>query len=172
MRGMLAGVSRFHRLQVMRRARIEAVLLRGRRLMSMDFHESLSRKRSQIVGSDRSFGFVMAGAFLAVGVLGVLGGSTRWYLWLAIALAFAGVAWLRPTLLSKLNRAWTRLSLIMHKLVTPVVLGLVFFLIVTPIALLMRLCGQRPIGLAFRSNASSYWTKRDKSQPGPMANQY
>jgi hypothetical protein len=60
----------------------------------------------------------------------------------------------------------------MHKIVTPLVLGLVFFLIVTPIALLMRLSGQRPIGLEFRSNASSYWTKRDKFHPGPMANQH
>jgi len=113
----------------------------------------------------------MAGAFLAVGVLGFLGGSTRWYLWLLIALGFAVVAWLWPTLLSKLNHAWTRLSMVMHKIVTPLVLGLVFFLIVTPIALVMRLSGQRPIALEFRSNATSYWTKRDKS-PGPMANQY
>jgi len=140
--------------------------------MSVNFHESLSREPSQIVGSNRSFGLVMAGAFLAVGVLGFLGGSTRWYLWLFIASGFAGVAWLRPTLLSKLNRAWTRLSIIMHKIVTPLMLGLVFFLIITPIALLMRLSGQRPIGLEFRSDATSYWTKRDKSHPGPMANQY
>jgi hypothetical protein len=140
--------------------------------MSMNFHESLSREPSQIVGSNRSFGLVMAGAFLAVSVLGFLGESARWYLWLLIALGFGGVAWLRPTLLSKLNRAWTRLGVVMHKIVTPLVLGLVFFLIVTPIALLMRLSGQRPIGLEFRSNASSYWTKRDKFHPGPMANQH
>jgi hypothetical protein len=140
--------------------------------MSMNFHESLSREPSQIVGSNRSFGLVMAGAFLAVSVLGFLGESARWYLWLLIALGFGGVAWLRPTLLSKLNRAWTQLGVVMHKIVTPLVLGLVFFLIVTPIALLMRLSGQRPIGLEFRSNASSYWTKRDKFHPGPMANQH
>jgi fermentation-respiration switch protein FrsA (DUF1100 family) len=140
--------------------------------MSINFHESLSREPGQIVGPNRSFGLVMAVAFLAVGVLGFLGGSTRWYLWLFASLGFAGIAWLRPTLLSQLNRAWAQLSIAMHKIVTPLLLGLVFLLIVTPLALLMRLSGQRPIGLEFRSDATSYWTKRDKSHPGPMANQY
>jgi hypothetical protein len=140
--------------------------------MPNNFHESLSRERAIEIGSNRSFGFVMAVACLVIAGLGFWAGSTRWPIWVVAALAFTSTAWLWPSLLYPLNRAWFRLGLVLHRIVNPLVMGLLFFVVVTPIGLLMRLCGKRPLGLEFRRDATSYWVMRDKSQPGPMAKQY
>jgi len=140
--------------------------------MSINFHESLLRQRGVEIGSNRAFGYVMAVACLIIAGLGFWTGSTRWPIWVTVAFAFAGTAWLWPSLLHPLNRAWFRLGLLLHRIVNPLVMGFLFFLVITPVGLLMRLCGKRPLGLEFQGDETTYWTMRDKSPPGPMAKQY
>ena len=55
----------------------------------------------------------------------------------------------------------------LHKVVNPLVMGFLFFLVVTPIGLLMRLLGKRPLELEFERDRSSYW--KDRTPPGPPA---
>lgn len=90
------------------------------------------------------------------------------------AIAFVIAAWLWPAVLAPLNRLWFRLGLALHWVVNPLVMGLLFFLVITPVGLLMRLCGKRPLGLEFECEVMSYWLMRDESelQPGPMTKQY
>lgn len=141
--------------------------------MRNEFHESLSRKEQVEIGANRAFGFVMGGACLIIAGLGYWAGTNHWPYWTIAALAFAGTGWIWPSLLYPLNRAWFLLGLAMHRVVTPVVMGFMFFAVITPTGLLMRLFGQRPLGLKFDPNAASYWTERDgTSQPGPMTKQY
>ena len=64
-----------------------------------------------------------------------------------------------------LNRVWTQFGAALHKIVSPVVLGLLFFAVVTPLAMLMRLLGKDPLRRGFDSGASSYWLKRDQPTP-------
>lgn len=130
-------------------------------------HEDYSREEEVVRSSERAFGLVFAAVFSVVAGWPLLrGGDPR--VWaLGIAAVFLLFAWLLPGLLAPLNRAWFRLGLVMHRVVSPVVLGGLFFLTVTPVAFLMRLFGKRPLSLRFDSRAESYWIRRDVSGSPP-----
>ena len=123
--------------------------------------------------SDRSFGLTFAGVFSIVGLWPLPGrGEVR--LWaLAIAAAFLLAALLVPTVLAPLNRLWLRFGLVLHKVTTPIILGAIFFLVVLPTGLLMRLFGKRPLKLHLERAAESYWVRREGSlEPASMKNQF
>jgi len=140
--------------------------------MPSNFHENLSG-RSVEIGSNRSFGLVIGGACLGLAGLGLWAGSTHWAIWAGAAAVFAGLALLGPRLLSPLNHGWHWFGLALHKVVNPVVMGLLFFGVIMPVGLLMRLAGKRPLGLQFDHGKSSYWISRSRAlPPGPMTKQY
>ncbi len=86
-------------------------------------------------------------------------------LWIAAAAAgFLIVAVAHAPLLAPLNRLWTRLALVLHKIMTPIVMGILFFVVLTPIALVMRLCGRDALRLRADPAAPTYWQSRE---PGP-----
>jgi hypothetical protein len=116
----------------------------------------------------------MAAFFVIVAVLSGWAGSSNWWrLWLPLSAAFAALAWLRPALLGPLNYVWFRFGLLLHKVVSPVIMGLIFFGAILPIGTLMRLCGHRPLAPRFDRDASTYWVERPRTaQPGPMTKQY
>ncbi|MGE5478750.1 MAG: SxtJ family membrane protein [Bacteroidales bacterium] len=117
------------------------------------------------MGSERSFGLVFA-AVLAIVALWPLksGGDIR--LWAAgAAVAFLVLALALPRMLRPLNIVWFKFGMVLHHVVTPVVMGLLFFLTVTPVGLLMRATGKDPMRLKRDSNATSYWIVR--TPPGP-----
>ena len=86
---------------------------------------------------------------------------------------FAIAAFLTPQVLSPLNRLWFCLGLLLGKIVSPIVLGLIFFLLITPVSLVTRLFGRDELKIKKRT-VESYWV--DRSPPGPQAasfkNQY
>jgi len=140
--------------------------------MPSNFHENLSR-RSVEIGSNRSFGVVMGAACLALAGLGFWTGSAYWPVWAGAAAVLGCLALLWPGLLSPLNRVWFKFGLALHKVVNPVVMGVLFFGVITPVGMLMRLTGKRPLGLEFEPDTSSYWIKRGSAlQPGPMTKQF
>jgi predicted membrane metal-binding protein len=115
--------------------------------------------------SDCSFGLVFAGVFALIGCWPLLYlQAPRWWA-LAIAAAFAGIALARPQILHPLNRAWLALGLLLHRIVSPLVMGAIFFLCVTPIAWIMRLRGKDVLSLARRPDLSSYWIAREPPPP-------
>jgi hypothetical protein len=125
-------------------------------------------------GSDRNFGLVMAGAAAIFGCLPLLRlASPHWWL-LAVALVFAACALVVPRALHPLNYAWFRLGLLMHRVMSPLIIGAVFFLCVTPIGLIMRLFGKDVLSLRRRADLPSYWIVRDPPGPAPgtMTNQF
>jgi flagellar biosynthesis protein FlhB len=123
--------------------------------------------------SNRQFGLVMAGFFAILAAIAAWRGSGSWIvLWLVIAAAFAASALTMPSILAPLNRLWFRFGLLLHKVMTPLIMALMFFVVITPIALVMRLFGKRPIPLRFDKAADSYWIARDPAGPGPMSKQY
>lgn len=121
------------------------------------FHEHLARAEPPPGGSDRGFGLVFAAVFCLVGLWPLLGGGPVRAWALAASAVFGALGWLRPALLAAPNRAWMRLAMAMQRVVTPVVLGLVFFAVLTPVAVLMRLAGKRPLRLRADPAAESYW---------------
>lgn len=125
--------------------------------------------------SDRSFGALFAG-------VSALLAAVRWYrsgltpvVWLmvAAALVFALLALFRPAWLAPLNRAWMKLADLLGKLVSPLVLGVIFFVLITPYALIARLSGRDPLRLK-RRQLNSYWLERNPPGPAPdsLRNQY
>jgi hypothetical protein len=125
-------------------------------------------------GSDRGFGFVMAVVFAVISALQIWSGSPRWWIWLAITAAFAGTAWLHPPILRPLNYVWFRFGLLLHHIVSPVAMAVIFFGAVLPVGLLMRLFGNRLLTPNFEPDADSYWVPRQDRTPPPgsMKNQF
>lgn len=68
--------------------------------------------------------------------------------------------------LAPLNKAWAALGQILGRLVSPIVLGLIFFCLITPVALIGRVAGRDPLRLKTRAD-TSYWIKREPSGPAP-----
>jgi len=126
-------------------------------------HENFDRDEIR-QGSDRSFGFVFATVFALVALsLPLFGRAPR--LWaLAPAAAFLAAALVAPRLLSPLNRWWFRFGVLLHRFVTPIVMGAIFFGAVLPTALIMRLRGRDPLRLVARAARRTNWIVR---APGP-----
>lgn len=133
-------------------------------------HENLTRDSPTKGSSDRSFGFVFAGVFLIIGAAPLVFGHPMHPWSLAIGAVFGVVAAVAPALLAPLNRLWTRLGLLLHKIVSPVVLGVMFFLVITPMGVIMRLLGKDPLRLRFERAAKTYWIER--TPPGPPADSF
>ncbi len=130
-------------------------------------HERLSRREEIKGSSNRSFGLVFAAAFGLVGAWPLTGGGeVRWWA-VGLAVAFLAVAAARPALLAPLNRLWTAFGLLLHKVVNPVVMGLLFYTTVTPIGVLMRLVGKNPLALRREPAAETYWRRREPPGPPP-----
>ena len=132
-------------------------------------HESLDRTERNAGSSTRSFGLVFAVVFAAVGLWPVVSGQTP-RAWALVVGALFLVAALRfPSVLAPLNQLWTKLGLLLHKMVSPIVLGIMFFLVVTPIGVLMRSLGKNPLHLRFDKSAPSYWIHRRPPGPAPQS---
>ena len=137
-------------------------------------HEDLHREQKVEGSSDRAFGIVFAVVFTLIAAWPLLhGGGLR--LWsLAVAIAFALVAWVRPTLLAGLNRWWLKLGLFLGKVVSPIALGILFYAVLVPIGFLMLLTGKDPLRLKREAGARTYWISRAPPGPPPdsMTNQF
>jgi hypothetical protein len=128
-------------------------------------HEDLTREQHVEGSSDRVFGLVFAGVFLLIASGPLLHGRTpRW--WAAgIAAVFALVALLKPALLSRLNRLWMKLGILLGKVVSPIALGILFYGVLTPLGVVIRLTGKDPLRLKLDPDVDSYWIAR--KPPGP-----
>lgn len=115
-------------------------------------------------GSDRNFGAVFVAFFVVVGFWPLLsGGSPRLWALLA-ALAFLVPTLIAPWVLHPLNILWFKFGMLLHAVVSPVVMGLIFLLTIVPMALLMRLFGKDTldIGPHSRGQRESFWISRDQ----------
>lgn len=142
--------------------------------MKPSFHEDFSRKEEVKGSSDRAFGLTVGGILVAIAA--VRAGLHLWDGtdpgWIEGALAAVGLLLFvfglaLPALLAPLNRAWTRLGLVLFKVVNPVVLGLIYLTTIVPIGVLMRLLGRDLLSLKFDRQAASYWVVRDPPGPAP-----
>jgi hypothetical protein len=144
-------------------------------------HEALTSSHQVKMGSERGFGIVFAVVFALIGVWPAFSlrrlrfdpGMLRWWS-LAIAIAFLAVALVYPAALRPLNKAWFLFGMLLSKVMTPIVMGLLFVLTVVPTGLITRLRKHDLLRLKLDRNAKSYWIMREP--PGPpgdtMRNQY
>ena len=139
-----------------------------------NIHEDFSRRGEIEAGSERTFGIVFFAVFAIMGLYPLLNGGEARIWALFIAGAFLLAALVAPRILRPLNRLWSRFGLLLHKVVSPVIMGLLFFVVVTPTALIMRLAGKDPLRLRFDPEARTYWIDRQPPGPEPktMRNQF
>ncbi|HWA38242.1 MAG TPA: SxtJ family membrane protein [Burkholderiales bacterium] len=137
-------------------------------------HEDLKREEHIEGSTDRAFGFVFAAVFCIIAAWPLMSAAApRWWAFV-VAGVFAALALARPALLAPLNRQWLKLGLLLGKIVSPIALGVVFYAVLMPIGLLMRLTGKDPLRLRFERDSESYWIARRPPGPPPqsMTNQF
>ena len=110
-----------------------------------------------ILPSDRSFGWTFTGVFTLVAFF------QPWLL--ALAALTALVTMIRSHWLAPFNRAWMKLAELLHHVVSPVVLGVIYFGVFTPVGVVMRAFGRDAMCRRFEPAQPSYWVRRDP--PGP-----
>jgi hypothetical protein len=122
---------------------------------------------------DREFGLVMFGAFTLFSLASAWKHHARPALYFpALALLFLVTSLIFPRGLRPLNFAWAALGALLHRLLSPLLLGLLYFVVFTPLGLLFRAVKKDPLRLSIDPAAESYWILR-KDQPGKgMANQF
>jgi hypothetical protein len=137
-------------------------------------HESFDRGEDFERGSNRAFGLVFAGVFALIAAHQVWRGTAWWPYWTGAAASFALVTWLAPGVLAPLNSLWSRLTLALSKVTTPLVMALLFFGSVLPTGLVMRMLGKDPLRLKWQPDANSYWVERMPPGPPPesLKNQF
>lgn len=128
-------------------------------------HERLTSREEVRIGSNSTFGLVFSIFFGAFGLWPMFAGTPPRIWALVLAAIFLFTAILRPTLLRHLNYFWFRFGLLLHRVVNPLILGVLFYLTITPIALIARLFGKDLLHLKLDPEAKSYWIKREP--PGP-----
>ena len=123
------------------------------------------------ISSNRSFGLVFFIVFLIV-ALWPLKYEEDIRLWsLALSIIFFILGILNSKLLTPLNKLWFKFGILLGSIVSPIVMGIVFFLVVTPIGIIMRFLGKDLLKTNKEKNASTYWMKRDK-QDSTMKKQF
>jgi len=130
-------------------------------------HEAFERDEEIVAGSDRSFGLVMAGAFSVVTALNAWHAGRIWPWTAGVAAAFLVAALMRPALLNPLNRLWLKFGLLLHRIVNPVIMALVFYGTVLPTGLVLRAMGKDLLRLRREPEADSYWIVRTPPGPAP-----
>jgi len=117
--------------------------------------------------SDRAFGLVFSTVFSIIALYPLLGGGSIRVWSLIVAGIFLLLAISQPTVLTPANRLWTKFGELLHRIISPLALGIIFYTTVLPTGLLLRLFGKDPLRLRLDPNAQSYWIKREP--PGPAA---
>jgi len=132
-----------------------------------NFHEELTREDVVNRTSDRRFGALFAILFALVGLAPLLRhGQIRWWL-LAVAALFCLVTLVAPRALAPVNRLWFRFGLLLHRIVSPLLIAVIFYGVVTPVGLISRLMGKDPLKLRRDPGSASYWIPREPRGPAP-----
>tara|TARA_B100001559_G_C16137576_1_gene455910 strand:- start:185 stop:559 length:375 start_codon:yes stop_codon:yes gene_type:complete len=121
--------------------------------------------------SEKNFGFLFFLIFLIIGLWPLLnsGYIREWSI--VLSLIFLLFAIFKPNVLYPLNKIWIKFGEILGLIIAPIIMCFIYFIILTPISLLIRVFGKDLLNLKFSKKINSYWTKRIKDV-GPMKKQF
>ena len=125
-------------------------------------------------GLERGFGTVFVLFFLIVAAFLFFKKGEIVYWALILSAAFGLIAWLYPKLLKPLNFLWFKLGMLLGAIIAPLVMVVIFFLVVTPVGLIMRAVGKDPLRLKKDAQQCTYWADRkpEDNQYSSMKNQF
>ena len=145
--------------------------------MTRDIHHEYAGNRDEVKApSEKSFGVTFACVF---GLLSALQfyrlGIAVWPVVTSVAaLGFLATAFAAPAVLRPLNLVWLKFGMLLHRIVNPVIMGLLFFGVFTPMGLIMRLFGADLLRLRTKTGATSHWILRadENLEKSSMTNQF
>ena len=122
------------------------------------------------ISSNRSFGVVFCIVFLIIALYPIINNGDLRIWSLIISLLFLILGLINSKILTPLNKIWFRFGLFLGKIISPLIMGIIFFLVVTPIGFIMRLLGKDLLNLKY-NNFKSYWIEKDGLK-SKMKNQF
>ena len=129
-------------------------------------------KNSKIkISSNRSFGIVFFFVFLIISLWPLINENPLrvWSIYVAIIFLILGL--MNSKLLAPLNILWFKFGELLGSIVAPIVMGIVFFVVITPIGLFMKIIGKDLLNNKYNNKNKSYWINREKSK-GTMKQQF
>jgi len=128
-------------------------------------------KNSKIkIGSNKSFGIVFFTVFLIIAIWPLLNGYEIRYWSLIISIVFLILGILNSKILTPLNKIWFKIGILLGNVISPIVMSIIFFLVVTPTAFIMKILGKDLLNLK-KNTKNSYWIKK-QNQNSRMKNQF
>ena len=128
------------------------------------------KKNKIVISTNRSFGIVFFIFFFIIATYPLINdGNIRiWSIFIAVTFLILGL--LNSRILTPFNKIWFKFGVLLGNLISPIILGIIFFLIITPTSLIMKILGKNLLNLK-KNNKSSYWVERPKIK-GKMKNQF
>ena len=117
------------------------------------------------VSSNKSFGIVFSIFFLLISIYPLLNNDPIYYWSIFVSFIFLVLGLMNSKILSPLNLLWFKFGILLGKIVSPIVMGIIFFLVVTPISIILKMFGKDVLNLKFNNN-KTYWIVKD----GPKSN--
>ena len=114
--------------------------------------------------NNRSFGILFFIVFLIIGLYPIYNDESPNKFFLILSLPFLILGLLNSKILTPFNRAWIKLGEILGLIIAPVIMALVYFIVLTPVSLIVRLFGKDLLGLKFLEKKDSYWIRRNKKR--------
>ena len=117
------------------------------------------------ISSNKNFGIVFSIFFLLISIYLLLNNNPIYYWSLFVSFIFLVLGLMNSKILSPLNLLWFKFGILLGKIVAPVIMGVIFFLVVTPISIILKIFGKDVLNLKFNNN-KTYWIVKD----GPKNN--
>jgi hypothetical protein len=121
----------------------------------------------QTTASSRAFGFVLVAACVTIAALSYWAHGRAYFYWSIAAAAILVVSFAMPRLLAPAKRLWLKLGKLLHMVVSPVILSVVYVLVFIPVGAIIRLFGKDLLGLKRDPEVTSYWVSRPAGGPTP-----
>lgn len=121
--------------------------------------------------NNRGFGILFFIVFGLIGLWPLLDKKSPSLIFLTLAIIFLILGLINSSLLTPLNKYWIRFGELLGKIIAPIVMAVVYFMILTPLSLSIRIFGKDLLNIKFSNKQSSYWIKRNKSL-GSMKKQF
>ena len=122
------------------------------------------------IGSNKSFGIVFFIVFLVIAFWPMLNGNEINYWLLTMSIVFLILGLINSKILTPLNKIWFKFGILLGNVIAPIVMGIIFFLIVTPTSIIMKILGKDVLNLK-KNNNNSYWIEKSE-QNSEMKNQF
>ena len=122
------------------------------------------------IGSNRSFGIVFFIVFLLISIYPIINNEDVRIWSLLVAIIFLVLGIINSNILLPLNKLWFKFGILLGKIISPIIMAIIFFLVVTPIGLMMRIMGKNLLNLKY-SDYKSYWIEKNGPK-SKMKNQF